>query len=200
MSSTKPHPDPSRSSVLEPQPGVWVRLAEPEELDALVAIDDDASALYTEHGLPLELAPTHPFSQAERVRWRASIERASAFVALDATGERLGFAALDVIDGQPYLDQLAVRRAHMRRGVGRALLERSIAWAEQQGGDALWLTTYGHLPFNRPYYERHGFQVVVESECGPDIRHHLDEQRRALPAPEERAAMRRPLRSRSAGT
>jgi GNAT superfamily N-acetyltransferase len=112
---------------------------------------------------------------------------------VDAAEASLGFAALDIVDGDPYLEQLAVRAAAMRRGIGALLLAHAAAWAKAQAGRALWLTTYSHLPFNRPYYERHGYLVVPEEDCGPGILHHLAEQRRYLPAPAERVAMRRPL-------
>jgi hypothetical protein len=55
------------------------------------------------------------------------------------------------------------------------------------------LTTYDDVPFNRPYYERHGYAVVPEIACGPGVQHHLDEQRRHLPGPAQRVAMRRRL-------
>jgi GNAT superfamily N-acetyltransferase len=169
-----------------------MRQALPHELDRLVAIDDDSAGLYAEHGLALELADDHPFVLGERARWLAALERGHVFV-VEHAGELAGFAALDSADGQPYLEQLSVRRAAMRRGIGGALLERAARWASERGGSHLWLTTYAHLAFNRPYYERRGFVVVPEAECGPELRHHLDEERRALPRPAERVAMRRSL-------
>jgi len=53
------------------------------------------------------------------------------------------------------------------------------------------MTTYTHLPWNRPFYERHGFVRVPESACPRGIVAILDDQRRALPAPHERIAMLR---------
>jgi N-acetylglutamate synthase-like GNAT family acetyltransferase len=82
----------------------------------------------------------------------------------------------------------------MRRGIGRRLLEHVIAWAREGGARHLWLTTYGHLPWNRPFYESVGFVLVPEERCGPDIRHHLADQRRWLPEPSQRVAMRLALR------
>jgi ribosomal protein S18 acetylase RimI-like enzyme len=76
----------------------------------------------------------------------------------------------------------------MRQGIGRRLLERAIEWA---GGESLWLTTYAHIPWNRPFYERHGFVTIPESACPPGIVAILDDQRKALPAPHQRIAMRR---------
>jgi GNAT superfamily N-acetyltransferase len=176
-----------------PAPRFAVRSALPNELDMLLAIDDDATALYAEHGAAIELHPGHVFVRDERARWLRSAELGRAFIAVDPLGTAVGFAALDKIDGEPYLDQLAVRRVAMRRGVGGALLACSADWARAAGGSAIWLTTYAHLPFNRPYYERRGYVVVPESACGPAIVHHLDEQRRYLPAPDQRVAMRRSL-------
>ncbi len=59
----------------------------------------------------------------------------------------------------------------------------------------LWLTTYAHLPWNGPFYERHGFVVMRDNDCGPELRAILDEQRAVLPDPKKRVAMaRRPGR------
>jgi len=170
-----------------------IREALPSELDVLHAIDDDASRLYTEYGVTIELGADHVFALAELGRWLRSAELGRAFLAVDASGTGVGFAALDVVDGAPYLDQLAVRVTAMRRGIGGCLLARCADWARAAGGSALWLTTYSHVPFNRPYYERHGYVMMPESTWGPGIRHHIDEQKRHLPAPIHRVAMRRVL-------
>lgn len=172
---------------------VTLRPALPSEVDVLNDIDDDAVTLYAECGLSLALGPEHVFVRAEVARWLRSMELGRAFLAVDQTGQGVGFAVLDVLDGEPYLDELAVRMATMRRGIGGRLLARAVDWARAAGGSALWLTTYDHVAFNRPYYERHGYLVMPESSCGPCILHHLSEQRRYLPAPAHRVAMRRLL-------
>jgi GNAT superfamily N-acetyltransferase len=168
-----------------------IRPALPSEIDVLKDIDADAGALYAEYGLSSELELDHVFARAELARWLRSAELGRAFLAVDETGTGVGFAALDVVDDEPYLDQLAVRVAAMRRGIGRRLLARSTDWARATGGSAIWLTTYDHVPFNRPYYERHGYFVMPEDACGPSILHHIREQQRYLPAPAHRVAMRR---------
>src|SRR4051794_28800380 len=119
-----------------------IRIALPEEIDVLNAIDDDATTLYAKYGLPIELASDHVFARAELARWLHSAELGRAFLAVDQARMGVGFAALDLVDGQPYLDQLAVRVAAMRRGIGGSLLARSADWARVAGGTALWLTTY----------------------------------------------------------
>jgi GNAT superfamily N-acetyltransferase len=172
-------------------PALRVRLARPDEFDKIVAIDDDASALFTERGLAMgHLHPGHPFVVREQMRWRAAIAARTLWVICAPHSEEapVAFASLGVLDGAAHLDQLSVQRGWMRRGMGRTLVAHALQWSEGRG--ALWLTTYDHLPWNRSYYERLGFSVVKEAECGPDLREILREEREALPVPEARVAMR----------
>lgn len=167
---------------------IRLRLVSPDDLELLEAIDNESLPLFAEVGIHTALADQHPFVLHELARWRAAIDAGRAWLALNADEVPLGFVVCGTVDGAPYVDQLSVRRAHMRRGVGRLLLHHAIAWS---GPRPLWLTTYAHVPWNRPYYERMGFVVVHEGEHGPELRAILAEQRAALPAPSERVAMRR---------
>lgn len=163
-----------------------LRLARPDELQELIAIDDEASELYAQAGLALALTKDHPFVKAEAERWAKAIAQSLAHLAVDDRGRPIGFMTLGFVDGEPYLDQLSVRPSAMRRGVGGALLRQAFSWC---GTRRIWLTTYSHLPWNRRYYEERGFVVVPEQECGVELRAILREQREALPAPDERIAM-----------
>ena len=157
----------------------------------MVAIDVDACSLYVEAGLDADIGPEHPYSVAERACWTRRAREGNAFVAGPPGSPAVGLLVMDRIDGAPYLEQLSVRRSAMKQGLGRRLLMRAIEWA---GREPLWLTTYRHIPWNRPFYERHGFVTVPESKCSPGMVGILDDQRRALPAPHERIAMRRSAR------
>ncbi len=174
-----------------------LRRASATDLGEVLAIDDDATRLYGEAGLAVALPPTHPFVVAEVARWSEAIRFGSLLLAID--GERaIGFAAIGSVDDAPYLDQLSVRMESMRRGVGSWLLRHAIRAVEAQQ-QPLWLTTYDHLPWNRPFYERAGFATVPEATVGAGIRALLAEQRRFLPAPQHRVAMSRPVQSIRAG-
>lgn len=92
------------------------------------------------------------------------------------------------MDGHPFLDQVSVLRSAMRHGIGRMLVEHALKWSARQG--ELWLTTYDHVPWNGPWYERLGFRRMPEAEHGPELRRTFEAERAALPAPEHRIAMR----------
>jgi GNAT superfamily N-acetyltransferase len=167
---------------------VIIRPAATSECDILYAIDDDACTLFGQVGLDDDLPPDHPFTRAEHARWAAASAQGNAFFAQWPGGGPVGMLVMDLVGGAPYVEQLSVRRTSMGKGLGRRLLMYAVAWA---AGRPLWLTTYSHVPWNRPFYETAGFGVVPESGCPRSIVEILDDQRRWLPAPGERIAMRR---------
>jgi len=166
-----------------------IRQASPDEIDEMVSIDVDACTLFDELGLDANLTPDHPYSVAERACWMRCAREGNAFLAGHVGAPPVGLLVMDRVDGVPYLEQLSIRRGAMGRGLGRRLLEHAIGWT---GREPLWLTTYTHIPWNRPFYERHGFLTIPGAACPPGVAAMLDDQRRALPDPHRRIAMRRP--------
>src|SRR5215468_9444754 len=171
------------------QPESRFRVAAVDELDTLCDIDLDALRLFDQAGL--ELAPEHrvEFAAAERSRWLQCLSSGTVLVASDRSGVPVGFAALRVLDGEPYLEQLSVRMNSMRRGIGATLLSAAECVAAKTPPRTVWLTTYRHLPWNAPFYEKAGFGIVPVEQCGGEVVQELAFQRRLLPASEERVAM-----------
>lgn len=168
-------------------------MAEVNDLETLCDIDLDASRLFDQAGLELTPAHSVEFAAAERSRWLECLKSGTVFVASDHSGAPVGFAALRVLDGEPYLEQLSVRMAAMRRGIGAGLLSAAECVAAKTQSRTLWLTTYRHLPWNAPFYEKAGFVTVPVEECGTELLLELLFQRRLLPEPDERVAMRKTL-------
>lgn len=168
--------------------GIRVRTGEVADLETLRDIDLDAGALFERAGMYLDLPETHEFSQSERSRLHASLVAGTTLVAT-ANDIAVGFIAVGLLDEQPYVEQISVRMGHMRQGLGGALLDAAFASFAARYGALLWLTTYEHLAWNCPFYQRRGFRLVPEKECGKGLRHELEFQRRWLPRPERRVAM-----------
>ena len=176
-----------RMDLSEPPTFVF-RPARPEEASLAAAIDEDAGALYTEAGLIIVASTDPPFFAHEAAQWTQAAREGRLLFACAPDGAPVGFASLGLVDGEPHLQQLSVRRAWMRRGIGRSLVTRAQHDSLRSG--ALWLTTWGHLPWNGPFYARLGFETIAEAACGPELRAILAAERRALPAAEHRIAMR----------
>ncbi|WP_229660920.1 GNAT family N-acetyltransferase [Marmoricola endophyticus] len=100
----------------------------------------------------------------------------------------VGFAQVLEEEGTAHLQQLCVHPEHGRLGRGTALVEACCAQAAVRGYDALTLTTFRDVSFNRPFYERLGF-VVLDQPGGVLARHLRDEA--AYDAVSPRVAMRR---------
>jgi GNAT superfamily N-acetyltransferase len=80
----------------------------------------------------------------------------------------VGFAAITVMDRRPHLEQISVRADLGRQGTGTLLLRAAI----RKAGARLTLITYQDVPWNGPWYARHGFGELPEAEWGPELRAH----------------------------
>ncbi len=170
-----------------------IRDASVADFNSLCDIDADASALFVAAGLDLESDDAREFERNEQQRWLECLVAGSCWVAMDPDGGAVGFAAMTMVDSEPYLQQISVRAGFMRRGIGAWLIGRVVQAALAAGHARLWLTTYSHLAWNRPFYERCGFVVVPERGCGPELQTVLDFERRWLPEAPMRVAMCRPV-------
>ncbi|WP_207210343.1 GNAT family N-acetyltransferase [Nocardioides zhouii] len=109
----------------------------------------------------------------------------------------IGFAHVVDLESHAHLAQISVHPDHGRRGVGSALLEAAAERAALKGHGSLTLTTYADLPWNGPFYARHGFVEVAADEpmTAAQLAISEDEERLGLSRHGPRAWMRRPLRA-----
>ncbi|HUA80588.1 MAG TPA: 4-(cytidine 5'-diphospho)-2-C-methyl-D-erythritol kinase [Dyella sp.] len=95
------------------------------------------------------------------------IQRGFVWVALDnESAEPVGFVWLDAEqDGHIIgIAEIDVLPAFHRRGIGTALLEHACAWARAAGYRRVDLGTLADVPWNAPFYARHGFAIVDKND------------------------------------
>jgi GNAT superfamily N-acetyltransferase len=125
-----------------------VRTADAHDLVQLPAVEAAADELF----LPLGITDLPAPASAE--------ERAGSWRVLVAGQPVQGFAVLELLDGAVHLEQLSVHPAYSRRGIGGALLAAGVEAARAHGADRITLLTYADVPWNAPFYARHGWQVT----------------------------------------
>jgi len=113
-----------------------------------------------------------------------------SWVAIDETGDPIGYVIIDEIDGNAHISQMSVHPDWQGRGVGRMLLSRVQTWVIDNGKGAITLTTFDLVPWNRPLYEHLGFRVLTAEGIGPELSAiQTSETVRGL-TPSERVCMR----------
>ena len=129
---------------------VDIRVADDADLQQLPAVEAAADELFVPLGITDLPAPGTPEQWAHA--WRVLV----------AGRPVRGFAVLELLDGAVHLEQLSVDPAHGRQGVGGALLAAAADEARRAGADRVTLLTYADVPWNGPWYARHGFRETAE--------------------------------------
>jgi len=148
-----------------------IRLARPDELEALSTIEDRAGEIYAEAGLPADLdgLPLDAFHAAlnERLLW----------VVADPADVAVAFALCWRRPDALHLRELDVDPEHMRRGLGRRLIEHVREQAAAEGRAWVTLTTFAEVPWNAPLYRRYGFVEVAAPMQPPWLAEIRDDER-----------------------
>ena len=176
------HPDDAGGSAC-------IRPAREDDLAVLREIERASGQRYREYGLA-HVADDEP-APVETLRGFADDGR--AWVAVGTDDEPLGYLLVEARAGCAHIAQVSVLPEHQGRGLGRALIGRAGSWAASAGLDALTLTTFGHIPWNRPLYEHLGFRVLGPTEIGAELEAVLDAEAAQGLERSLRVAMRRDL-------
>jgi GNAT superfamily N-acetyltransferase len=167
--------------------GYQVGRAHPHELADLIGIEIAAAALFSPEDLAVELRQEGlPLSFFER-----ALSEGRLWVARSLEPPApVGFAAAMLLDASAHLHEMDLLPAHGRRGLGRALLDQVIDWAQASGFATLTLTTFRHLPWNAPFYASTGFVEIADRDLGPQLRAALEEEAKHGLDPSKRVAMK----------
>lgn len=136
---------------------VTVRAASPADLPALPSIELSSDAMFAGQGI---VFPPGPATVETAIAHGASI--------LVAGDPLVAFAAVLEVDGHPHLEQISVHADQTRKGIGSLLLDEVVT----RYGPGLTLLTFRDVPWNGPWYSRHGFAEFPRPAWGPELRAH----------------------------
>ena len=140
-----------------------IRLARPNEIPRLRGIEDDAGEMFSGLGLIDEvLDGSFPLDELARL-----IQMGQVWTACLEDDLPVGMVIASVRDGSVYVEEMDVLPAHGRRGLGGRLLETVCSWAKSQGRTAVTLSTFREIPWNGPFYRKHGFRDLSPDEWTP---------------------------------
>ncbi len=155
-----------------------IRAARPDDVDGLPAVELQATRLYREYMDEIGITE-EGFAHVTSVdEFRVAQEQGHLWVAADGGDEPVGFALVREIDGVAHLEELDVDTAHGRQGLGKRLLHTVCRWAEAVGYPAVTLSTFRDIPWNAPFYARHGFRSLDPSELGEGLRRLVEGERK----------------------
>lgn len=131
--------------------------AAPEEIPALIAIDLAAGQMFAGTGLlPEDALGDHVPADV----FEAAIPLGHVHTVRGRKGELAGFVLTSVRENVLYLDQISVDPAQGRKGLGGALIRRVMEEAKDRGLKRVVLSTFRDLPWNGPFYRKHGFREL----------------------------------------
>ena len=116
-------------------------------------------------------------------------ESGRAWVAVDSDDVPVGYVVVNVVDGAAHIEQVSVATAQQRKGTGRLLVEQARRWAGENALSAVTLTTFSHVPWNKPLYEHLGFRALSSEEIGPELRSLMEHEASRGLDPATRVAM-----------
>jgi GNAT superfamily N-acetyltransferase len=166
-----------------------IRPARAAEADALREIERAAGQSFASVGYP-DVARHEPTPAAAL---RDAITDGALFVAVTPSDDPVGFLLCTEIDGDLYVQELAVHPDHAGHRLAVPLLQAAEDLARSLGLPALSLTTFRSVPWNAPYYERLGFHILPDNQIGPSLRFVIARQKAAGLDVANRVAMRRYL-------
>jgi GNAT superfamily N-acetyltransferase len=168
---------------------VNIRIARPDELPPLQALELAAGVLFRDIGMT-DIADHPPPSLEVFERFR---QAGRLWVTADADDRVTGFVMVELVDDAAHIEQVSVHPDHQGQGLGRQLIEHVDAWAATEGLPALTLSTFRTVAWNGPYYARLGFVELAGEELTPGLTEILVAETAFGLDPAERIFMRRPV-------
>jgi predicted N-acetyltransferase YhbS len=141
-----------------------VRTAADRDIAAIRRIGVEADQRFVDIGLPaLADGTTIPEEAA-----RSAIAEGRLLVA-EVEGEVAGWVYLGRIEGELCIGQISVALSQGKKGLGSMLLQAVIDAARAKNEPSIVLSTQREVPWNAPWYARHGFVEIPREAWTPAL-------------------------------
>ena len=170
-----------------------IRLARPDDIPRVRAIEDEAGTMFSGLGL-IDDALDGSFPIGDLVRL---VGMGQVWVGCTEDGAEkdrpVGMVIASMHEGDVYVEELDVMPKFGRRGLGSRLLACVCAWAEKLQCTSVTLSTFRDVPWNAPFYRKRGFRDLQPAEWTPGMRAIREKEARHGLKVEARVFMRRSI-------
>ncbi len=146
---------------------VTIRLAHPDDLARLSAIETSAAETFAAAGYGDWLADGSP--PAPEGYWAGSLDAGLLWVADDASDGPVGFLAGKLTEDGLHVEEVDVVIERQKQGHGRRLMEAAIGYARERRLAAVTLTTFRAIAWNAPFYAQLGFEELAPQALSPHL-------------------------------
>jgi len=151
---------------------IQLRPALDTDLPALQQIEREAAALFPASVLPPQLAIPSPLEALA-----ACLAASGLWVAEEQAFGPIGFIAARACGSSLHVVEMDVLPSRGRQGTGARLLQHLGDVARQRGHLHVTLTTFAGVPWNAPFYARHGFAEITGFGAFPHLAAALQSER-----------------------
>ncbi len=152
---------------------IKIQFAEKSHIPALQEIERAAASIFNSVDLPEHL-------RSETISYQDHLnaqQNGLALVAFENQSTPVGYANMQKMGLYFHLLQIDVHPRVQRQGIGTALLNAVFDLAVKHGFEYVTLTTFRHIPWNAPWYAKHGFRILNISETPPLLLKILEEEK-----------------------
>ena len=139
---------------------ISIRIARRDEVERLGEIERTAGELFAGTEVSADLNG----SIFDPVDLEHLIGKGQVWVASLDDDIPVGFVIVSSFDSVLHIEELDVLPEYGRRGIGTALLDHVCIWAASNGFSAATLSTFRDVPWNAPFYLKHGFRILEPHE------------------------------------
>ncbi|AOM39378.1 GNAT family N-acetyltransferase [Xenorhabdus hominickii] len=164
-----------------------IRLTQKSDVSRLPAVEYSAAKLFSFIPELSWIADGHVQTEQQHLEY---LSQDNSWIALNNI-QPIGFILAKPLNDGLHIMELSVHEHWQRKGIGRALIEKVVQVAEQRNLQAVTLTTFRHVSWNAPFYQRLGFDILKPQQITAALRKILQSEIDYGFTEEQRCAMKR---------